>query len=213
MNQSSPIPTYNQPKVLRGFSHINRYWDKTRGCWGAKIMPGQYYVTISDEIITTVLGSCISACIRDSKLGIGGMNHFMLPSSDIEAAKLNTTTDAARYGNYAMEHMINDILKNGGRRENLEVKIFGGGKILKNMTDIGLRNISFIHEYIKTEGMKIISEDVGDVHPRKVIYHPASGKAQVKRLRSVHNDTVVNRERDYMQDINKKPVQGDIELF
>ncbi|MDH5545802.1 MAG: chemoreceptor glutamine deamidase CheD [Gammaproteobacteria bacterium] len=208
-----PMPTYDMPRVLRGFEHINRYWDKTRGLWGAKIMPGQYYVTISDEIITTVLGSCISACIRDRKLGVGGMNHFMLPASGDDSAALGKSTDAARYGNYAMEHLINAILKNGGKRENLEVKIFGGGKILTNMTDIGLRNIEFAHEYIATEGMNLVAEDTGDVYPRKVVYHPATGKAHIKRLRSMHNDSVVSRERDYMQDINKKPVQGDIELF
>ncbi|MDH5218517.1 MAG: chemoreceptor glutamine deamidase CheD [Gammaproteobacteria bacterium] len=213
MAEMIPNPTYDMPKALKGFEMINRYWDKSRGIWGAKIMPGQYYVTISDEIVTTVLGSCIAACIRDKKLGIGGMNHFMLPVSGEDSIELGKSTDAARYGNYAMEHLVNEILKNGGRRENLEVKVFGGGKILKNMTDIGKRNIEFVHQYIQAEGMKLIAEDTGEVYPRKVVYHPASGKANVKRLRSMHNDTLVTRERDYMQDINQKPVQGDIELF
>ena len=213
MSVMSPVPTCDMPAALRGFEHVNRYWDKTRGTWGAKILPGEFYVTINDEIISTVLGSCISACIRDRKLGIGGMNHFMLPSSgDVDL--VNAGSAAARYGNVAMEHLINAILKTGGRRENLEVKIFGGGKILTNMTDIGLRNIEFARIYIQTEGMLLTSEDVGDIYPRKVVYHPASGKAFVKRLRSLHNETVVERERHYMQDINQKPADsGDIELF
>lgn len=205
-------PTYEQPKPIKGFEGINRYWDKTRGLWGAKIMPGQYYVTIADEIVTTVLGSCISVCIRDSKLGIGGMNHFMLPASGEDSAALGKSSDADRYGNYAMEHLINSIMKNGGRRQFLELKIFGGGKILQNMTDVGQRNIDFIHSYVQTEGFNVIAEDTGDIFPRKVVYHPASGKAQVKRLRSMHNDTVVTRERSYMKDI-AAPQQGDIELF
>lgn len=202
-------PTYEQPKVLRGFEHVNRYWDKTRGIWGAKILPGEFYVTIQNELIMTVLGSCIAACIRDKKLGVGGMNHFMLPSTT-DTDKLSS---ANRYGNFAMENLINEILKNGGRRENLEAKVFGGGKILANMTDVGSRNIDFVKEYLETEHITLISEDIGDLYPRKVAYIPATGKAFMKRLRSLHNETVVTRERDYMKNLEQAPVQSDIELF
>ncbi|MDH5229117.1 MAG: chemoreceptor glutamine deamidase CheD [Gammaproteobacteria bacterium] len=200
-------------RVLRGFEHITRYWDKDRDSVGAKILPGEYYVTITDEYITTVLGSCVSACIRDRVLGIGGMNHFMLPEGSGTTKNTGASSDAERYGNYAMEHMINDILKNGARRENLEVKIFGGGKILRNMSDIGLKNIEFVRHYIQTEGMNLISEDVGEEFPRKVVFFPATGKALVKRLRSLHNDTLIKRERSYLNDIQSKPIDGDIELF
>lgn len=199
-----------QQRAIKGFSHINRYLDRTRDKIAAKILPGQYYVTIHDEIITTVLGSCVSACIRDKALGIGGMNHFMLPigAQDVVTA----ISDAARYGNYAMEHMINDILKNGAKRENLEVKIVGGGKIIANMTNVGQKNIEFVKEYIRSENLNLIGEDVGDIYPRKVVYHPHSGKVNVKKLRSMHNDTILTREEQYMQEI-KQPVAGDIELF
>ena len=206
-----PEPEGGPKKALKGFESIKRYWDKQNGEWGAKILPGEYYVTIYDEYVSTVLGSCVSACIRDSKLGVGGMNHFMLPATDNDIDKRHS--DAARYGNFAMEHLINAIMKNGGRRENLEVKIFGGGKILANMSDVGLRNIEFVREYIATENLKLISEDVGEVFPRKVVYYPATGKVMVKRLRSLHNDTVIERERTYLDGIIKKPVKGDIELF
>jgi len=202
-------PLYSKPLALPGFEGINRYWDKTRGIYGAKILPGEFYVTIHDELVSTVLGSCISACIRDAKLGVGGMNHFMLPSTS-DASQLSS---ANRYGNFAMENLINEILKNGGRRENLEVKIFGGGKILTNMTDIGMRNILFVREYIHTEGIRLISENVGDVYPRKVVYMPSSGKAFMKRLKSLHNETVVSREQDYMKNLDKDPIKPDIELF
>ena len=202
-------PTYEQPKALKGFRNINRYWDKTRGMWGAKILPGEFYVTMQEELIVTVLGSCIAACIRDKKLGIGGMNHFMLPST----SDVDKLSGANRYGNYAMENLINEILKNGGHRENLEAKVVGGGKILQNMTDVGQKNIAFVQEYLQTEGIPVISEDIGDLYPRKVAYIPATGKAFMKRLRSLHNDTVVSRERDYMKNLEQEPVQSDIELF
>lgn len=212
MDRSQSPEGYLKPKAIRGFESINRYWDKQNEMFAAKILPGEYYVTKSDEAIVTVLGSCVSACIRDAKMGIGGMNHFMLPKQSTN--NLSSIIDeSARYGNFAMEHMINTILKNGGRRGYLEAKIFGGGKILAHMTDVGVRNIQFVHEYIMTEGIELLSEDVGDIYPRKVMYFPQSGKAKVKRLRALHNNTVIERELSYMQDIQKAPVSGDVELF
>ncbi len=203
-----------QPRSLQGFDHILRYWDKAHGVWAAKILPGEYYVTSGDEMIVTVLGSCISACIRDNVTGLGGMNHFMLPQSgaNFQAGGVDVG-EAARYGNYAMEHMINDILKHGGRRENLEVKITGGGKILRNMTDVGLKNITFVKHYIWTEGLSLLNEDVGDIYPRKVQYFPQSGRLRVKKLRAMHNDTIVRREVDYGQNLRKAAIVGETELF
>ena len=112
-----------------------------------------------------------------------------------------------------MEHLINDILKNGGKRQNLEVKVFGGGRIIANMTDVGMRNINFVRDYIETEGLQIVSEDVGDVYPRMVVYFPATGKVRVKRLRSVHNNLIIEEEFRYLNTIEAKPVSGEIELF
>lgn len=203
------------PRCIRGFSHINRYWDKTIDTYVAKILPGEYYVTITDEAIVTVLGSCVSACIRDKVFGIGGMNHFMLPVSKEQSKLMSKSTESTRYGNFAMEQMINDILKNGGRRENLEVKLFGGARVIQNMStlDIGRRNIDFVREYIATESIDLISDDLGDIYPRKVMFFPASGRVRVKRLRTMHNDTIVERESTYMHNLEEKPVEGDIELF
>ncbi len=204
------------PDALSGFEGINRYWDKLHQSFAAKILPGEYYVTSHDEVIVTVLGSCISACIRDKIFGIGGMNHFMLPHTQADLSHhihSGPSTLASRYGSYAMEMLINDILKHGGRRENLEVKIFGGGKILRNMTDVGVRNIKFVEEYIALEAIPLLSEDTGDIYPRKVVYHPHSGKVKVKKLRSLHNDTLIKREEEYQQTIEVKSVAGDIELF
>lgn len=202
-------------KCLRGFEHINRYWDKTNGIYAAKILPGEYYVTTNDEAVVTVLGSCVSACIRDRIFGIGGMNHFMLPANKNDDVSVSSMSNAARYGNFAMEQMINDILKNGGVKENLEIKIFGGGRVLKNMAtlDIGNKNIDFVREYILAEHLKLISEDVGDVFPRKVMYFPMSGRAKVKKLRTIHNNTIVERETSYLSKLEVKPAESDIELF
>jgi len=201
---------------IRGFEGIKRYWDNVHNIYTAKILPGEYYVTINDESIVTVLGSCVSACIRDCVFGVGGMNHFMLPEdSSGGESQLSVGGKAARYGGFAMEQMINDILKNGGLRKNLEVKIFGGGKVIKNMStlDVGKGNIDFVNDYIKTEGLTLLSEDVGDVYPRKVIYFPATGKVKLKKLRNMHNNTISEREMNYRSKIIEKPSTGDVELF
>ncbi|MCF6234813.1 MAG: chemoreceptor glutamine deamidase CheD [Gammaproteobacteria bacterium] len=200
------------PEPLPEFEHINQYWDKGHSTFAAKILPGEYYVTVENEVIVTVLGSCISACIRDPVFGVGGMNHFMLPEGDQEMIAQGATA-ATRYGNHAMEQLINDILKHGGSRKNLEVKIFGGGKVLAQMTDVGDKNIRFITEYIATEGLKLVASDVGNIYPRKVYYFPLSGKVRMKKLRSIHNNTVIEREVSYQKNITCQPVAGEVELF
>ena len=198
-------------ECLPGFEHIKRYWDRVHHTVAAKIHPGQYYVTRNQEIIVTVLGSCVSACIRDPKRGIGGMNHFMLP--DDASGVGNPLSLATRYGNVAMEHLVNTILKYGGSRENLEVKLFGGGRIISSFTNIGERNIEFVREYVTVEGLRLVAEDLGDIYPRKLIYDPISGRARVKKLRSLHNDTIVRREFEYRHELEHQPVEGEIDLF
>ena len=200
------------PPVLAGYEHIRRYWDKYQNCYAAKILPGEYYVTKSGECVTTVLGSCVSACIRDVKMGIGGMNHFMLPANRNEDSN-SLLSDAARYGNFAMEHLINDILRNGGQKKNLEFKLFGGGRIMQAMMDVGQKNIAFVLEYIKLEGYRVAAEDLGGDYPRKIIYFPATGKVRMKKLKSMHNDTIIKRETQYIDKLKVEPVQGDVELF
>jgi len=204
------------PSCLNGLEHISRYWDKRNDSFAAKILPGEYYVSTQNEIITTVLGSCISACIRDVKFGIGGMNHFMLPlGCEIEHSGKTHLTGATRYGNFAMEILINEILKAGGDRKNMEVKIFGGGRVLASMStiDIGKKNINFVHEYLAQEGLEVVSEDTGDVYPRKIIYYPRTGRVRMKKLYNMHNDTIRKREESYRKSIEKQPVESDIELF
>lgn len=203
-------------RILPGFENINRFWCRQMNMEMVKILPGEFYVTTSDEIIATVLGSCISVCIRDAKLGIGGMNHFMLPENNKkndDSWKYNEIDKAARYGSDAMEHLVNEILKNGGSKKRFEIKITGGGRIMAKMNDIGAKNISFIKKYLQTEGYTITTEDLGEIYPRKVRYFPKTGKLQVKKLRSLHNDTIISREKDYKKHIEEDKIEGDIELF
>ena len=192
----------------------NVYYDRTFDCQAAKILPGEYYYTGKDMLIVTVLGSCVSACIRDRVSGLGGMNHFMLP--DGGSADANSPVSASmRYGTYAMEILINDLLKAGARRENMEAKVFGGGAVLKGFTaiNVGERNAAFVINYLKAEKMRVVAEDLNDIYPRKVYFFPRTGKVLVKKLMQAHNDTLVQREQDYAKRLKVQPVGGDIELF
>jgi chemotaxis protein CheD len=197
---------------LREQFATNVYYDRTFDCDAAKILPGEYYHTGNDMVIVTVLGSCVSACIRDRVTGQGGMNHFMLP----DGGDSNSPVSASmRYGTYAMEVLINELLKSGARRENLEAKVFGGGAVLKGFTaiNVGERNASFVISYLKTEKIRVLAEDLNDVYPRKVYFFPRTGKVLVKKLMQTHNDTLARRERDYASRLKVEPVGGAIDLF
>jgi chemotaxis protein CheD len=191
----------------------NVYYDRTFDCDAAKILPGEYYYTCKDMLIVTVLGSCVSACIRDRVTGIGGMNHFMLPDSGSDSD--SPVSASMRYGTYAMEILINDLLKAGARRENLEAKVFGGGHVLRGFIaiNVGERNAQFVREYLRAENIRVVAEDLNDIHPRKVYFFPRSGKVLVKKLKQLNNNTLVNREQDYASRLQTTPVVGDIELF
>ncbi|HEU4531877.1 MAG TPA: chemoreceptor glutamine deamidase CheD [Steroidobacteraceae bacterium] len=204
------------PPALPQFAHIRRYWDPSNGVFAAKLLPGEYYVTHRGEMVCTVLGSCVSACVRDRVLGVGGMNHFMLPldGSPGPSAWDSGASAATRYGNVAMERLINDILKCGGRRENLEFKVVGGGRVVDSKTDIGARNIEFVRQFLRIEGFAILGEDVGDQYPRKVHYFPTTGKVRVRKLVKLHNSTLFDREKTYLQDLKFiAPRAGEVELF
>jgi len=199
--------------MVPGFEQLQRFWEPDTQRWTVKILPGEYYVTRNDEAITTVLGSCISACIRDPVLRIGGMNHFMLPEDNSTRDSLEPVVLSTRYGSYAMESLINQLLKLGSLRERLEIKVFGGGRVLTAMTDIGARNIDFVKGYLDTERLKIVAQDVGGDQPRKVVYFPAEGKARVRKLRPIENRGISDREKIYLDSLRAKDAGGDIELF
>ncbi|MFM9912460.1 MAG: chemoreceptor glutamine deamidase CheD [Methylophilaceae bacterium] len=191
----------------------NVYFDRTFNSEAAKILPGEYFITRRDMVLVTVLGSCVAACIRDRTNGIGGMNHFMLPENANDQGGWGATS--TRYGTYAMEMLINQVLKLGAQREHLEAKLFGGGAVIENMTttNVGERNAQFAIDYLKTEGIAVMSKDLLDIFPRKVYYFPKSGKVLVKKLRSVANNTIAAREVEYRSRLVKSTVEGDVELF
>ena len=204
------------PPVLPGFEHINRYWDAKHDIFAAKILPGEYYISAHGELITTVLGSCVSACIRDPRTGLGGMNHFMLPDSNNRnhGAWENTPVSVqTRYGNVAMERLINVILAAGGKKRNLEIKLFGGGRVLNIDTDIGGKNVEFVKKYLAAEGLRIQSEDVGGACPRKIQYFPLTGRVRMKKLRKMHNNTLAEREEKYVKELERAVVKGKVDLF
>jgi len=190
----------------------NFYYDRAFDSEAVKILPGEYYYTGKPMLIVTVLGSCVAACLRDRVSGIGGMNHFMLPDGgDADSP----TSVSMRYGAYAMEMLINQILKAGARRENLEAKVFGGGSVLRSFTstNVGERNAQFVRDFLRTENIRIVAEDLNDVHPRKVYFFPATGKVLVKKLKQLNNYTLVKREQDYASRLKTHSVGGDIDLF
>lgn len=190
------------------------YYDRTFDCNAAKISPGEYYFTKENMMIVTVLGSCVSACIRDNISGIGGMNHFMLPDGG-SADKDSPVSESMRYGTYAMEVLINQLLRNGARRENLEAKIFGGGNVLRSFTttNVGDRNAAFVKKFLKDERIRVTGEDLLDIYPRKVYYFPKTGKVLVKKLKQLNNYTLVKREQAYASKLKTNDVAGDIDLF
>lgn len=191
----------------------NHYFDRNFDMQAAKILPGEYYTTGRDMLLVTVLGSCVAACIRDRISGIGGMNHFMLPDSGQDQG--NPLGTSARYGVYAMEILLNQLLKMGARRENLEAKVFGGGNVLRGfvVANVGERNSKFVLDFLQTENIKLVAQDLMDIYPRKVYFFPKSGKVLVKKLRNVHNDTIIEREKAYSTRLQYSKVEGDVELF
>ncbi|WP_431821081.1 chemoreceptor glutamine deamidase CheD [Burkholderia sp. F1] len=168
----------------------NRYFDNHFGLPGVKLLPNEFYTTGDDMVLVTVLGSCVAACLHDPYAGIGGMNHFMLPDDGADACA--AASESMRYGAYAMEVLINEMIKAGGRRERFEAKVFGGAAVLAGMTtiNIGDRNADFVRRYLALERIRITAEDLQGVHPRKVAFMPHSGRAAVKKLRlQVHGVT------------------------
>ncbi len=205
--------TANQAPLPQ-FAHIRRTWDDSLQATVARLLPGEYYVTRHPELIFTVLGSCVSACVRDVRLGIGGMNHFMLPldgSNGTSAWSAKDLSAATRFGNVAMEYLINDLLKLGAQRANLEFKVVGGGKVLNMEMDVGGRNAVFVREYLRTEGFSIAAEDLGDRFARKLFYDPRTGRVRVKRLNPAANLAVFERERATPPPM--VPTTGTVELF
>lgn len=200
----------------RGYEEVlapNHYFDRNFDIEAAKILPGEYYVTGRDMLLVTVLGSCVAACIRDPVSGIGGMNHFMLPEGGGD--EHNPLSASARYGGYAMEVLINQLVKLGASRGRLEAKVFGGAAVLRGFTtvNVGAKNSEFVLEYLHSERIRVLAQDLLDLYPRKVYFWPSTGRVLVRKLKTVHNNTIVEREKDYGQRLRSSSIAGDVELF
>lgn len=195
------------------FTGSNRYYDQNLELTVIKIHSGDWYVNDDKgEMIVTILGSCIAACIRDPKIQIGGMNHFLLPSSTAKSFS-DTGDTSTRYGMFAMEVLINEILKRGGSRARLEAKVFGGGNVIESSAMIGDKNVAFVIDYLESEHIPILASDLGDTYPRRVHYFPDTGKVLMRRLRRKEDFQIVKEEKAYESSLIKKPNEGDAELF
>jgi chemotaxis protein CheD len=204
------------PVMVPEFESIQRYGVRDSERYLAKIRPGEYYATAHGELISTTLGSCVAACIRNRATGIGGMNHFLLPDSfegSSQSWEQTLVSAPARYGNVAMERLINVVLGNNARRKDLEIKVFGGAKVLRANIDIGERNSLFVKSYLRTEGLMIAAQDLGGTAPRKVIYDPVNGDVFVRKLGSRVKSRIVEEEFDHLKTIKDDQVSGDGDLF
>lgn len=189
-----------------------RFYDAAHANWMVKVFPGEYFVTSkTDEVLVTVLGSCVSACIRDPHVGIGGMNHFMLPHSKVGhwAGDMQST----RFGNFAMEKLINELLKAGCSRSALEIKVFGGGNVTDSQNAIGTENSEFIMRYLEAEGLRCVAHDLGGSLPRRIQYYPATGKVVRRMLGTSESYAVVREETEYVSRLSSRTTAGEIELF
>ena len=185
------------------------YYDPHFQYNAVKVLPGEYFVSNENLVIMTVLGSCIAACLWDSRVRVGGMNHFMLPDGD-------SIDVSGRYGSYAMELLINEMLKLGARRETMQAKIFGGAQVMHSFTtmNVGERNTQFVVNYLHTERIPVVSEDVLDIYPRKVVFFPVTGKAMVKRLAHSHpEELVAHDKRGNAAVVAKTTSGGSVDLF
>ena len=215
-DQRSALFQYRQaPDGADQVKTPGRYFDARLGVNVVMVLPGRHYVTTKpDEMIVTLLGSCVAACIRDPVAAIGGLNHFLLPES--ENGHWGNTVDAAmRYGNHAMETLINDIIKFGGQRSRLEFKVFGGAQVIEGVSaqSVGQKNVEFVQGYLRNEGYDIAAEHLGGIAPRRIQYFPMTGKVQMRQLQRSADKDLFEREMTYRGQIRVDDDAGDAELF
>lgn len=177
------------------------YFDTRFNRDAIKLLPGQYFATSADKLIVTVLGSCVAACIRDPIARIGGMNHFMLPEAARDDDRVRSML--TRYGLHAMTMLIAHIEELGGRRERLEAKVFGGGKVLNGFEkcDVGQINAKFVQAFLTRTGIPVVGQDLCQDYARKIYYMPATGDVYMKRIQRYNNTTIFDREQRHRQNL------------
>ncbi|WP_334058514.1 chemoreceptor glutamine deamidase CheD [Alteromonas sp. S005] len=192
------------------------YYDKRFSTEAVKLLPGQYFVTSKDKMLVTVLGSCVAACLFDPITGAGGMNHFMLPTVNKSAGEfVQIQGMAAKYGVHAMEILINELVKVGAKKNRLQAKVFGGGKVVPSFVqnDVGRFNAEFVTQFLETEGIPILASDLCDVYARKVYFFPRSGHVMMKRIHELNNATIIERESQHRWELSKQTPSGSVDLF
>jgi chemotaxis protein CheD len=197
------------PKVLPGFENNHCFWEPKWQRYTVKVLPGEFYISKEDIVLSTVLGSCISVCIYDPLLDFGGMNHFMLPASSVQ----DDIERPLRYGLFAMEQLINGMMKNGCKRENMQIKVTGGGAMISGLISIGAQNIDFIKKYIEEENLQLISIDLGGDQARRVAYFPKPGRMLGKKLSLLDDQHLITQESTYRTNVDKSLDDTEIELF
>ncbi|KAA0875673.1 chemoreceptor glutamine deamidase CheD [Nitrincola tapanii] len=208
-----PAPSSNKLGFVDPHLASNHYYDRHFATEAVKVLPGEYFATEEETMIVTVLGSCVSVCLRDRLTGVGGMNHFLLPHD--RSGETGPLAASGRYGLYAMELLVNHLLKLGANRQRLEAKVFGGGQVLKTLqfSQVGERNVAFVFEHLRKESIPVVAKDVLDLYPRKVYFFPQTGRVLLKKIRSMHNSTIIDREKAYLQQVETRPVAGAVDLF
>jgi chemotaxis protein CheD len=203
---SNPLMAKVRPAAGR------RFFDAATALWMMKVFPGEFYITReTNEVLVTVLGSCVSACIRDPIAGVGGMNHFMLPQHGSGA--WGNDLKSTRFGNFAMEKLINELTKAGCVRERMEIKVFGGGNVTDSSNAVGSENAEFILAYLKAEGLRCAATDLGGALPRRIHYYPTTGRVVRRLLGLTERYTIDREESDYGSRLRQQQPAGEIELF
>ncbi|MEO1550217.1 MAG: chemoreceptor glutamine deamidase CheD [Pseudomonadota bacterium] len=193
-------------------SAANRYFEAKVDAHVTSVLPGHFLVlNAKGEAVTTLLGSCVAACVRDTRTGIGGLNHFLLPEED----SMGQGGFPSRYGVYAMELLINEILKRGGKRETLEAKAFGGSRVIETTAEasVGNRNVSFVQEYLQSEGITLTASDLGGARARRVFYFPDTGRVIVQRLPIEESQKASRLDSQLRTHVKKSKPAGGVELF
>jgi chemotaxis protein CheD len=189
---------------------MQRRWNARWNRWVNVIHPGEVALAPPGELISTLLGSCVSVCLRDTGLGIGGMNHVMLPVAPPDGGVARGRLEASAYGAHAIELLVNALMSEGAVRSRFEAKLFGGGMMLRSATDIGAANVDFVRKYLAVDGIAVVSEDVGGTRPREIVFDPATGRVKCRRLPSPM-ETIAEREITQLE--RRKPKNTDVELF
>jgi chemotaxis protein CheD len=192
------------------------YYDKRFGVQAIKLLPGQYAVTKQEKLLVTVLGSCVAACIYDPMTGVGGMNHFMLPTINKTADELEQTEcTATKYGVYAMEVLVNELVKAGADKRRLEAKVFGGGRVVPSFIqhDVGRFNAEFVVSFLNTERIPIVASDLCEEYARKIYFFPATGSVFMKRINELNNATIIERESQHRWKLSERKLVGSVDIF